>query len=301
MDRRVFLNEIEMALGTEYKSNKYMFDSKIVGSCHNYERINVCVRYVNEKIINTVCNQDISLSKVPYYLGSKYSVCNNVHAFDMQAVCHGALSVNPTQFPGAVLNSPTCHISINNSIHVAVNTILSGNISSLNALGMGFEAIYYGQHDYVVVGGFDEIGEIQSILSSGDKELCESVTLCLLGSKTNSLGEILGYELLGIVDNTINTCEILVSMCLQKIEDSRVVFDILLNCPDCINSEEIIYELQERFPYINTIYTPEKDYMGCNDIVQLCMYCKRQSNRKKRYTIVLGVETHQVASILLCI
>lgn len=130
-------------------------------------------------------------------LGTQFSATESIHNYDMEALEKGALSVNPSLFPNTVLNSPTCQISIQFSLPGPVYTLMNGLVSSLDAIGLGYNFIKTGMSQMVLAGGVDEACELQEKILSGGRDLGEAGGFLLLESVVSEkkvLAEIVAYK-----------------------------------------------------------------------------------------------------------
>lgn len=93
---------------------------------------------------------------VPVFFGSAYSSLSSLYQFNIVFEHDGALRVNPSHFPNAVLNSPFCHASIYHHITSPIFNICTGKNSAMNALLLAYNHMAYAGVQYAIVCAAEE-------------------------------------------------------------------------------------------------------------------------------------------------
>ena len=245
-------------------------------------------------------------------LGTQYSALESIHNYDMEALNKGALAVNPGLFPNTVLNSPACQVSIQCSFAGPVYTVCNGLISSLDAIGIGYNFVRTGLSSMVLAGGVDEITELQTMMKDNHKDLGEAGGFLLLESektiaKSKKFAEIIGYkskslnkeERISLAESTSNL--IIDAMTSEDNKDIDATNISVSSAFPLHESEIIISEICKKIDFSNINNCIEIDWMGACGIVQTS---KAIENIDKRYGeniiwTLINIEREKVSILVL--
>lgn len=93
---------------------------------------------------------------VPLFFGSAYNGSASLHQFNIVCESAGALQVNPSLFPNAVLNAPSCRASIYHRITSPIFNICQGRASAMTALRLAYEHMRHLRINHAIVCAAEE-------------------------------------------------------------------------------------------------------------------------------------------------
>lgn len=148
MDRRVYLHKII------YIDKQSELDVPVSREIDDLGKL--CIT----ALARLPCDQNHIKVNSPIFFGSAFSSLKSLHEFDKVCQSDGPLAVNPSLFPNAVLNAPSCRASIYHQITQPIYNISNGVYSGLNAFEAAFMYIKHGESDNAIVCIADETSVI---------------------------------------------------------------------------------------------------------------------------------------------
>lgn len=303
----VYIADAYTIIGDEFDGYQYKISSsheKMFNEQFPQKRMN----RISKLLIaarNGMADSKLHRGEQAYFFGTEYAVCNSIHEFDLQSQFHGPLSVNPQHFPDTVLNAPTCHLSIENQMAGPVINISSGKNSSLDAIGLGFVTMRRGEYDEILVGGYDELGEIQLLQRQEGKPICEAVGLLSLvnHSNKNDLSILAGYssQTYGCSDFRqafVNT----LSLGLDEAELNIDDINYISICTELTPAEdiEILDWLKNDQGFKGITDSKSVDFMGSCGVVQVALLL--QSTKYRCHgsgQAIINISRNQISVIII--
>lgn len=211
--------------------------------------------------------------------GTQFSALDSIHCFDMEALGKGALAVNPGLFPNTVLNAPACQTSIHCRFAGPVYTVCSGPLSTLDALGIGYNFIRSGITSMVLAGGADEAEPLHCAMQNNRKEKGEAAGFLLLESANAihygaPLAEIVGYTSCALhqkqrADLLFALADMITAAVKSGGVSARDIACLSLYAWLPVNeSERLLADLYTELKLNGTRETIKTDWMGAGGIVQ---------------------------------
>ncbi len=211
--------------------------------------------------------------------GTQFSALDSIHNFDMEALKNGALAVNPGLFPNTVLNAPACQASIHCRFAGPVYTVCSGPLSTLDALGIGYNLIRSGVTSMVLAGGADEAEPLHCAMQNNKKEKGEAAGFLLLESADTihcgtPLAEIAGYASCALHQKQRTTLSFTLADMITTAVKSGGISARDIACLSLYawlpanESERLLADLYTELKLNGTREAIKTDWMGSGGIVQ---------------------------------
>ncbi|MFZ5351485.1 MAG: beta-ketoacyl synthase N-terminal-like domain-containing protein [Bacillota bacterium] len=266
----------------------------------NVDRISKLVLASAGMALSSEGTDDFDGSEYGLILGTQYGPLDSIHNFDMFSLENGALAVNPGLFPNTVLNSPSCQASIRFSISGPVYTVSNGATSALDSIGLAYNHIKAGLIAKILVGGVDEINDLQNMVHSNNKPVGEAAGFIVMKSadsvdKPDGMVEIKSFY--SECNNTYcfhgeeeqiskRISEILSSMDINLQMVSDINIGLFVNSE---NEQVFIRNISNLFQDCERINYQYIDWMGANGLVHIAeaIQRKRNNNNEKMSLFII--------------